>query len=111
MAAEQSFESRISDTSHVAKWPKPDVFRDSIDRHLANLKAMPAVDREIFLMKEMGMYNVTEGGMTGMEHGTRISFPYAFPKGGQYRIFLQIKRNEKVLTGAFDVKVNDPVTL
>ncbi|WP_090374847.1 hypothetical protein [Dyadobacter sp. SG02] len=111
MAAEQSFESRISDTAHVAKWPKPGVFRDSIDRHLANLKAMPTVDREIFLMKEMGMYNVAEGGMTGMEHGTRISFPYAFPKGGQYRIFLQIKRNEKVLTGAFDVKVSDPVTL
>ena len=111
MAAGQSFENRISDTAHVAKWPQANVFRDSIDRHLANLKAMPTIDREIFLMKEMGMYNVTEGGMTGMDHATRISFPYAFPKGGQYRIFLQIKRNEKVLTGAFDVKVTDPVTL
>jgi hypothetical protein len=49
--------------------------------------------------------------MTGMEHGTRITFPYSFPKGGQYRIFLQIKRNEKVLTGAFDIKVIDPITL
>ncbi|WP_353717702.1 hypothetical protein [Dyadobacter sp. 676] len=111
VAAEQSFESRISDTAHVAKWPKPDVFRDSIDRHLAKLAAMPTVDREIFLMQEMGMYKVTESGMTGMEHGTRISFPYSFPKSGRYRIFLQIKRNEKVLTGAFDVKVADPATL
>ncbi|GGM99762.1 hypothetical protein GCM10010967_37160 [Dyadobacter beijingensis] len=111
MAAEQSFESRISDTSRVAKWPKPATFRDSIDRHLAHLKAMPTVDREIFLMKEMGMYNPAEGGMTGMEHGTRITFPYSFPQGGQYRIFLQIKRNDKVLTGAFDIKVTDPVTL
>ncbi|MCF0074800.1 hypothetical protein LZD49_30215 [Dyadobacter sp. CY261] len=111
MAAEQSFESRISDTAHVAKWPKPAVFRDSIDRHLAKLKAMPTVDREIFLMKEMGMFNAAAGGMTGMEHGTRITFPYSFPKGGQYRIFLQIKRNDKVLTGAFDIKVTDPVTL
>ncbi len=111
MAAEQSFESRIADTAHVARRPNPAIFRDSVDRHLARLKAMPSVDREIFLMQEMGMYNVTEGGMTGMEHGTRITFPYSFPKGGQYRIFLQIKRNEKVLTGAFDVKVNDPVAL
>lgn len=111
MAAEQSFENRISDTAHVARRPKPDVFRDSIDRHLARLNAMPTVDRELFLMGEMGMYNAEEGGMTGMEHGTRISFPYAFPKAGQYRIFLQIKRNDKVLTGAFDVKVTDPVAL
>lgn len=111
VAAGQSFENRISDTAQIARWPKPDVFRDSIDRHLAHLKAMPTVDRELFLMKEMGMYNVTEGGMSGMEHGTRISFPYSFPKGGQYRIFLQIKRNDKVLTGAFDVKVTDPVAL
>ncbi|ACT94157.1 hypothetical protein [Dyadobacter fermentans] len=111
MAAEQSFENRISDTAHVARRPKPDVFRDSIDRHLARLNTMPTVDRELFLMGEMGMYNAEEGGMTGMEHGTRISFPYAFPKAGQYRIFLQIKRNDKVLTGAFDVKVTDPVAL
>lgn len=111
VAAEKSFENRISDTARVARRPRPDVFRDSIDRHLAKLEAMPMIDRELFLMKEMGMYDASEGGMTGMEHGTRISFPYSFPKGGQYRIFLQIKRNEKVLTGAFDIKVTDPVSL
>lgn len=111
VAAEKSFKNRIADTARIARRPEPEIFRDSIDKHLARLRAMPMVDREIFLMTEMGMYNTSGGGMTDMEHGTRISFPYSFPKEGQYRVFLQIKRNEKVLTGAFDIKVADPVTL
>ena len=34
-----------------------------------------------------------------------VSFPYGFPKAGEYRIFVQIKRGERVETGAFDVNV------
>ncbi|MHA4738281.1 hypothetical protein [Dyadobacter sp. MSC1_007] len=111
VAAEKTFKNRISDTARVVKKPSPIVFRDSVDRHLARLKAMPMIEREIFLMTEMGMYDTSTGGMTGMEHGSRISFPYSFPKEGRYRIFLQIKRNEKVLTGVFDVKVTGQVAL
>ena len=111
VAAEKTFKNRISDTARVAQKPSPIVFKDSVDRHLAKLKAMPMIEREIFLMTEMGMYDTSTGGMTGMEHGSRISFPYSFPKEGRYRIFLQIKRNEKVLTGVFDVKVAGQVAL
>lgn len=111
MAAEQIFRNRMADTIRIAKRPKPVVFRDSVDRHLARLKAMPVAEREQFLMTEMGMYKTDASGAMGMEHGNRITFPYSFPKGGRYRIFLQIKRNEKVLTGVFDVKVADPTVL
>jgi hypothetical protein len=107
MAAEQTFKNRISDTAKIAKRPAPAIFRDSIDKHLARLNAMPVLEREQFLMTEMGMYETNAAGMMGMEHGNRISFPYSFPKDGRYRIFLQVKRNEKVLTGVFDVKVTD----
>jgi hypothetical protein len=111
MAAEQTFKNRISDTSKIAKRPAPAIFRDSVDKHLARLNAMPVLEREQFLMTEMGMYETNAAGVMGMEHGNRISFPYSFPKDGRYRIFLQVKRNEKVLTGVFDVKVTDPTTL
>jgi len=39
-----------------------------------------------------------------MEHDSpsaEVSFPYGFPKGGDYRIFVQIKRAGKVETGEF----------
>lgn len=45
--------------------------------------------------------------MAGMDHasqqtiGPEISFPYGFPKPGDYRIFVQVKRAGRVETGAF----------
>jgi hypothetical protein len=37
--------------------------------------------------------------------GDVVTVPYAFPKSGRYRMWVQIKRAGKVLTGAFDVDV------
>jgi hypothetical protein len=44
--------------------------------------------------------------MAGMGHtSSEVSFPYGFPKAGDYRLFVQVKRAGKVETGIFDVKV------
>jgi hypothetical protein len=36
---------------------------------------------------------------------SEVSFPYGFPKPGEYRIFVQIKRAGQVETGVFDAQV------
>jgi hypothetical protein len=40
-----------------------------------------------------------------MKMPSEVSFPYGFPKPGDYRMFVQIKRAGHVETGIFDVKV------
>jgi hypothetical protein len=36
---------------------------------------------------------------------SRITFPYAFPKPGRYRLWVQVKQSGHVLTGVQDVTV------
>jgi hypothetical protein len=38
---------------------------------------------------------------------SRVSIPYAFPKPGIYRMWVQMKREGRVTTAAFDAEVRD----
>jgi hypothetical protein len=49
-------------------------------------------------------------GMSGMDMSTaprsaEVSFPYGFPKAGEYRLFVQMKRGGTIETGVFDTQV------
>jgi hypothetical protein len=43
-------------------------------------------------------------------HGDSLGFPFAFPSVGRYRVWVQVKRNGVVHTGAFDAIVGEPAT-
>jgi hypothetical protein len=101
MAAEGSLVKRIADTARFAPSIKADVFRDSIDQYVAYLKTLPEVERNKVLAAAMPSHE--------MKINNMVSFPYSFPKAGRYRIWVQVKRQGKVLTGVFDTDVEEPL--
>ena len=91
-------QKRIEETSVEPFIASPEVFKDSIDKVLSKIQTMPEVQRNQFLMPNMN-HNAKK------HHDGSVKFPYVFPTAGSYRIWLQIKRNGKILTGVFDAVV------
>lgn len=97
--AVQVLQKRIDETSNK----RPNLnnakkFRDSVDNILAKLQSMTEAERDKLLMGNMK--HEIDG-----HHGGQITFPYVFPKAGHYRVWLQVKREGKILTGVFDANV------
>jgi hypothetical protein len=55
---------------------------------------------------ELPMSQLQMDHMMDQSADSSVSFPYGFPKNGDYRIWIQIKRGGHIATGAFDVTVD-----
>ena len=99
MASETILLNRIADTTRKVPMINGARFRDSIDTYLAQLKTKPTSAKDAALAYEMAGMNHANG------INNMVTFPYAFPRAGHYRIWVQVKRNGQVLTGAFDTQV------
>lgn len=97
--AVQVLQKRIDETTNVRpRFNNPKRFRDSVDNILAKLQTMTEAERDKLLMGDM------KHEVNG-HHGGQVVFPYVFPKAGHYRVWLQVKREGKILTGVFDANV------
>jgi len=103
MASQEILESRMKGNAKVPVVPDPTRFRDSIDREITKIRNMGETERNKYLMAGMPAMAMPENKhhkMDGM-----VTFPYAFPSAGKYRIWVQMKRNGKILNSAFDATV------
>lgn len=106
MASQQTMLTRFEKEKGPVDWnklPKPVVFMDSVDNVIAQLEKMSEEERNNTLMPAMSHY------LNEREHRehTTVKFPYSFPSAGNYRIWIQMKRNGKILNSAFDAVVTE----
>ena len=103
MASQQTMLTRFEKETGPVDWQKitkAKIFMDSIDHVVATLDAMTEEERNTILMA--GMKHELDPDHP--EHSV-VTFPYAFPSPGNYRIWIQMKRNGKILNSAFDAVV------
>lgn len=101
MASQEIIQNRIKSDKKIGSLPEATRFRDSINRLVSNIRLMSEDERNAYLNAGMkGMAMGSNNHMDGM-----VTFPYAFPGPGNYRIWVQMKRDGKILNSAFDAVV------
>ncbi|HEV3049313.1 MAG TPA: hypothetical protein VGX50_03350, partial [Longimicrobium sp.] len=87
----------------------------SVFVHLHPAGTVSTTAQQVFAQRERGDTTRANGQLVirepshamhaaGAQPGV-VSFPYEFPKAGRYRVWVQVKRDGRVLTGAFDADV------
>ena len=83
----------------------------SVFVHLHPAGTVSVAAQEVFALRDRG--DTTSNGRLRLRSDTMshmtmatsgdVSFPYIFPSGGAYRVWVQVRRAGRVLTGVFDV--------
>jgi hypothetical protein len=76
----------------------------SVFIHLHTMGTVSTASQQMFVQQQGTMAPHAMPAMSMPVDG-RLTFPYAFPKPGRYRIWVQVKRNGRIETAAFDADV------
>ena len=101
-AAQYGFQKRLDASGRSFKQPEAFAFKDSVDMYMQRLQHMPQGAKDTLLQQQMVAEGMPAHRMTV---NNMVEFPYAFPAAGEYRIWVQVKINGKVVTAAFDKTV------
>jgi hypothetical protein len=69
------------------------------------LKAAYGADEPLCQLPEPGPGEQQWLSGPALGDASTVAFPYAFPKPGPYRLWVQVKIRGEILTGAFDLEV------
>ncbi len=77
--------------------------------HLHPVGTISMAAQELFARQARGEAGTATNGLAPVTTPTNVvhdvSFPYAFPRSGDYRLWAQVRAQGRVLTGVFDVRV------
>jgi hypothetical protein len=91
----------------------------SVFIHLHPMGTVSTAAQQVFVLRDrgdttpMGRLRLPDSAQAlavaahAMRTSGEFSFPYEFPKEGDYRVWVQVKRGGRILTGVFDVKVGN----
>ena len=94
MAAQEILANRISDDITLCAVLDSNNYDTSKLQNLSPNQITTMSTEILKIMDEKGLSN-------------KVSFPYAFPKVGEYRIWVQVKVNNEVVTAGFDINVTE----
>jgi len=101
---EMLLERFASGKTGFGQLPAGMTFMDSVDQVISWMEDLPLQVRDSLLMGN-DMHRMPDN--PKHEGHQMVSFPYAFPESGDYRIWIQVKIDGEILNGAFDVTVAD----
>ena len=73
--------------------------------HLHPVGTISMAAQELFTRRE-GSQPANPTATNALATSGEVTFPYAFPRPGDYRLWVQVRTGVQVLTGVFDVMVN-----
>jgi len=97
---------RLDGAVYVHLHPMGTVSLAAQDAFLARDRGDTAADGRLMLASEHAM-PMTAATSPPDSVPSDVSFPYAFPSPGSYRFFVQVRRNGRVVTGAYAITVAD----
>jgi len=96
MAAQEMLANKISDDVTLC------VVLDSSNYDMSTIQNLSP--NQVTSMRQEILKQMKEKGLSN-----EVSFPYAFPKAGNYRMWVQVQVKGEIVTTAFDIQVDEPI--
>ncbi len=79
----------------------------SVFTHIHPLGTVSMAAQQLFVQRDSGSAPTSSADALCGKPSSEVRFPYAFPKSGNYRVWVQAKVAGEIVTARFDFPVSD----